>query len=66
MQHEAAVFTVQDVLADGKSLEESVMEEQRRFGVWLLQRWLGWGCAPTRVLPVPCLRPWRKKGSIFG
>ncbi len=37
MQHEAAGFTVQDAPADGKSLEAWVMQEQARFGVWLLR-----------------------------
>lgn len=37
MQHEAATFTVQDMPTDGKSLEAWVMQEQARFGVWLLQ-----------------------------
>lgn len=38
MQHEAASFTVHDVPTDGKGLEAWVMQQQERFGVWLLQR----------------------------
>lgn len=37
MQHEAAIFSVQDAPVEGKKLEEWVMEEQKRFGVWLLK-----------------------------
>ncbi len=37
MQHEAASFTVQDAPTDGKGLEAWAMQEQARFGVWLLK-----------------------------
>ncbi len=40
MQHEAATFILQDGPADGKSLEDWVMQAQARFGVWLLEQLL--------------------------